>query len=705
MKELQMKKTRLSQTMTGVCLSLLAVSSLLAQENTASSQAGANSATVTPSSRSGGPATDEKLGEVSKNDRQSARWVAELMLREHLSQKPIDDMISGRALEMFTKSLDPAKTYFLKSDIAEFQQWNTKLDDQFKEGDFSAAFEIFKRFLQRVDEGVNLALYWVDQPMDYSVQETLSTDSEKMDFAADEAELRDRWRKRIKYNLLVLKGDETLKDDPKEKLRRRYRNFSNRMKQLDNSDVVEMFVTAITTSFDPHTTYMSKDTFKSFMIQMSLQLEGIGATLSADDEGYTVIKNIVPKGPADKEGQLKVEDKIVAVGQGEDGEYVDVTGMKLDDVVKMIRGKPNTMVRLSVISGNDSKEIRIVREKVNLDDQAAQGEVFERGQKADGTPFKVGVINLPSFYSDMDGGDGSKGRSTTTDVDKILQDFRGQAVDAVVLDLRRNGGGSLREAINCTGLFIDYGPVVQVKDPQGQVQQHNDERRGLSWDKPLVVLTSKFSASASEILAGAVQDYGRGLVIGDTTTHGKGTVQSLLDLNQLVFRGQDAPQYFGALKITMQQFYRPSGDSTQKRGVLSDIILPSVTDKMDVSETDLDYPVEFDRVSAAAFKPMGMVTPEIVTDLAGRSRERIEKSEDFAKEIRKIAKYVEFKDAKSVELNEEKFRKQREEFDAEKEDEKQLESTASKTEGIEMTPYLEEVLQITQDYARLLNKG
>jgi carboxyl-terminal processing protease len=704
MKELQMKKTRLSQMTTGVCLSLLAVSSLIAQENTVPPQAGTNAVAPPQSSRSG-PAADEKLGEVSKNDRQSARWVAELMLREHLSQKPIDDLISGRALEMFIKSLDPAKTYFLKSDIAEFQQWNTKLDDQFKEGDFSAAFEIFKRFLQRVDEGVNMALYWVDQPMDYSVDETLSTDSDKMEFAADEAELRDRWRKRIKYNLLVLKGDESLKDDPREKLRRRYRNFSNRMKQLDNSDVVEMFVTAVTTSFDPHTTYMSKDTFKSFMIQMSLQLEGIGATLSSDDEGYTVIKSIVPKGPADKQGQLKVEDKIVAVGQGEDGEYVDVTGMKLDDVVKMIRGKPNTMVRLSVISGNESKEIRISREKVNLDDQAAQGEVFERGQKADGSPFKVGVINLPSFYSDMDSGDGSKGRSTTTDVDKILQDFRGQAVDAVVLDLRRNGGGSLREAINCTGLFIDYGPVVQVKDPQGQVQQHNDERRGLSWDKPLVVLTSKFSASASEILAGAVQDYGRGLVIGDTTTHGKGTVQSLLDLNQLVFRGQDAPQYFGALKITMQQFYRPSGDSTQKRGVLSDIILPSVTDKMDVSETDLDYPVEFDRVSAAPFKSMGMVTPEIVTDLAGRSRERIEKSPEFGKEIRKIAKYVEFKDAKSVELNEEKFRKQREEFDAEKEDEKQLESTASKTEGIEMTPYLEEVLQITQDYARLLNKG
>lgn len=692
MKSLQINITGPVRTMLTKCLSMLVVSGL--------GLSGLWAQTAAPA-----PADGKQLGEVPKNDRQSARWVAELMQREHLLQMPIDDKISGRALDMFIKSLDPAKSYFLKSDIDSFQQWKTKLDDQFKEGDFSAGFEIFKRFLQRVDEGVNIALYWVDQPLDFTVDETLLTDSDAQDFAADEAELKDRWRKRIKYNLLVLKGDETLKDDPKDKLRRRYRSFANRMNQLDSSDVVEMFVTSVTTSFDPHTTYMSKDTFKSFMIQMTLELEGIGATLSADDEGYTVIKSIVPKGPADKQGQLKVEDKIVAVAQGEDGEFVDATGMKLDDVVKMIRGKPNTMVRLSVISGNESKEVRIQREKVNLDDQAAQGEVFERGRKGDGTAFKIGVINLPSFYSDMDSGNGSKGRSTTTDIDKILQDFRGQSVDAVVLDLRRNGGGSLREAINCTGLFIDYGPVVQVKDPQGQVQQHNDERRGLSWDKPLVVLTSKFSASASEILAGAVQDYGRGLVVGDTTTHGKGTVQSLLDLNQLVFRGQEAPQYFGALKITMQQFYRPSGDSTQKRGVLSDIILPSVTDKMDVSETDLDYPVEFDRVSASAFKPMGMVNAEMVADLAGKSRERIEKSEDFARDLRNIARYVDFKNAKSVELNEEKFRKQREEYDAEKEDEKQLESAVSKSDGIEMTPYLEEVLEITQDYARALGKG
>jgi carboxyl-terminal processing protease len=357
------------------------------------------------------------------------------------------------------------------------------------------------------------------------------------------------------------------------------------------------------------------------------------------------------------------------------------------------------------MSGSEIKNIRIVREKVELDDEAARGQVFEDGAKADGSPFKIGVIDLPSFYSDMEDGDSTHGRSTTVDVQRILQDFRTKGVDAVVLDLRQNGGGSLGEAINCTGLFIDRGPVVQVKDPTGQIQQLNDETTGMTWDKPLVVLTSKFSASASEILAGAVQDYGRGLIVGDTTTHGKGTVQSLLNLNQLLFRGQDAPQYFGALKITMQQFYRPSGDSTQKRGVLADVVLPSITDKMDVGETDLDYAVEFDRVSKASFLNLGKVTSEAVQQLTSKSQERIAKSEDFAKDIRNIAKYVEFKQEKSLELNEAKFNARRAEFDAEKEDEKQIESAVNKKDEIKRTPYLDEVLHITADYARSLGDG
>ena len=648
----------------------------------------------------------DDFGKPSNADRQATRWVCELMEKQHLSQHPIDDEISQRALVKYLKALDPAKVYFLKSDVDEFGKFKDSLDDQIKAGDFTAAFEIFSRFLLRVDGGVKTATYWCDQAHDFSVDEELVTDRDLVDYAQDEAELNQRWRQRVKYNILVLKGDETLKEDPLEKLRRRFKAFGKRMHQVDNEDVVEMFVSAVTTSFDPHTSYMSKDSFKSFDIAMTLQLEGIGATLQGDDEGYTVIKRIVSKGAADRQGQLKVEDKIIAVGQGDDGESVDVNGMKLDDVVNMIRGKAGTTVRLSVMTGNEIKTVKIVREKVQLEDEAAHGKVFEDGTKADGTPYKIGVIDLPSFYADMENSGSTGGRSTTVDVDRILQDFKSQGVDAVVLDLRHNGGGSLREAIDCTGLFVDSGPVVQVKDQYGQIQQHNDERRGMSWDKPLVVLTSKFSASASEILAGAVKDYGRGIIVGDTTTHGKGTVQSLLDINRLVFRTQNPPQMFGALKITMQQFYRPNGDSTQKRGVISDVVLPSITDKMDVGETDLDFPVEFDRIAKAAFSELGMAKAEIIQKLSDQSQARIASSEDFAKDLRRISKYMEFKKQTAVELNETKFRAKRAEFDAEKEDEKTIEDQVNRNDnGIKRDHYLDEVLRITTDYAKALSDG
>jgi carboxyl-terminal processing protease len=453
---------------------------------------------------------------------------------------------------------------------------------------------------------------------------------------------------------------------------------------------------------------MSKRTFENFMIQMRLQLEGIGATLQSNDDGYTVIKRIVANGAADKQGDLAVEDRIVAVGTLPGSEMVDVVGMKLDDVVAMIRGKAGTVVRLSVLkeSGSEIKNIEIVREQIELDDEAAQGKVFEVGTKDDGSAFKVGVIDLPSFYSDMAGGSGGTARSTTTDVERILRDFNQQGVDSLVLDLRRNGGGSLREAIDCTGLFIDAGPVVQVKAPDGRIEQLNDERRGMAWKKPIVVLTSKFSASASEILAGALKDYNRGLIVGDSTTHGKGTVQSLIDLNQLVYNSKNPPSYFGALKITMQQFYRPDGDSTQKRGVFSDIVLPSITDKMDILESDLDYAVEFDRVPTASHVDLKEVTPELVERLSKNSQARIAASEEFQKTMKRIAKYEELKQDKAVPLSLAKFKARSEEFDAEKEDRKTMEEQINKSSNaIERDYYLDEVLQITSDYARELGAG
>ena len=673
---------------------------------------------------------------ASNYDEVASRIVATLMQERHLSTRPLDDSISFRAFEKFIKGLDPLKAYFLQADIDEFEQWRANFDDQLKGGKFAVAFSIFERFLKRVEQRTATAIEMVDVEHDYSLDEELITDTDLLQYAKDEESARERWRKRIKYSLLVLrsdKQDEEQKDspdkasdsnkkkkkiDPKDTLRKRYNSFARRMGQMDNEEVAERFISAITNSFDPHTSYLSAGTFENFMIQMSLELEGIGATLQGSDEGYTVIKSIVPGGAAAKQGGLKVEDKIVQVGQGDeegqnfDGEleakhtteYVDVYGMKLDDVVGMIRGKAGTTVRLNVMSENDSElhTVVIVREKIKLEDSAAHGAIFEEGTKVDGTPNKIGVIELPSFYAAMED---AGGRSTTTDVLKILNDFNRKGVDALILDLRANGGGSLKEAIDCTGLFIDLGPVVQVKDAFGEIDELNDENRGMAWSKPMVVLTSKFSASASEILAGAVQDYQRGLVIGDTATHGKGTVQSLMNLNQIMFRVRNPPNYLGALKITTQQFYRPNGDSTQKRGVLSDIVLPSVTDKMDVSESDLDYPVEFDRVPRASFATYDFTSPEKTKSLIEKSQARLANSEEFQDRIEKIAKYVEQKNLKSVSLNEEKFLARRRELNADKEDEKALEDQLLPDSDIKRNYYLDEVIRITVDYMDLLTKN
>jgi len=506
---------------------------------------------------------------------------------------------------------------------------------------------------------------------------------------------------------LVLKSDKTEGEEAREKLRKRYTSFAKRMAQYDTEEVIEMFLTAVTTSYDPHTTYFSKTTYDNFMIQMRLNLEGIGASLQSSD-GTTIVKRVVPGGAADKHGKLKVEDHIVSVGQGPKGEMVDVTDMKLDDVVQLIRGKANTIVRLGVklANTNEQKTYTIVREKIQLADSAAQGEIFEAGTKADGSTYKIGVIDLPSFYADMDGA--RKGatdyRSTTRDVRKILDDFNAKGVESVVLDLRHNGGGSLSEAINCTGLFIKAGPVVQVKDFFGAVRPLYDEDQSIAWSGPLVVVTSKFSASASEILAGAIQDYKRGLIVGDTSTHGKGTVQSLLDLDRDFFRVEMQPKLMGALKITMQQFYRPEGASTQKKGVVADIVLPSFSDHMDVGEADLDYAIEFDRVRASRFEPFSLVNPQLTGDLTKASKDRIAQSTFFKELDTDINRYIEAKAKKSVSLNEVEFFAQRE-IDSDKEEEKALEEQINADKKIERDEYLSEVLSIAADYIRMLKEN
>jgi carboxyl-terminal processing protease len=586
--------------------------------------------------------------------------------------------------------------------------------------------------LARIDQRVALVDMLLKQPQDFTVDEEMVVNSDAATYAKTDAEVADKWRKRIKYDLLVLKAD-TGKDNPNgitgqaaiDKLSRRYHSFARRMHQTDSDELLEMYLNSFTTAFDPHTDYMSPSTLDNFDIQMRLELEGIGAALQSED-GYTVVNKIIPGGAAEKEGHLKAKDKVVAVGQGPEGSYEDVVDMKLSDVVKLIRGKRGTVVRLEVMPavGGVRKKIAITREKIELKDSAAQDVVFEVGRtpngdlavgdprkpardrvfpvgaKPNGQPYKIGVIDLPSFYMDMNAarnGDPNF-RSTTRDVKKILENFNAQGVDAMVLDLRSNGGGSLQEAINLTGLFIDAGPVVQVKDADGQVQPYQDVEPGAVWKGPMLVLISKFSASASEILAGAIQDYHRGLIVGDHATHGKGTVQSLMELGPTLFRVPNAKK-LGALKITMQQFYRPHGESTQKRGVLADVEIPSLTSHLDVGESDLEYPVEFDQVAPQPFQKVSYVDKNIAARLQSLSDQRRQASDDFKKVLKNIDRYLAQKEKKTVTLNEAKFMAERADMNADKEEQKEIEELNDPTQpGIKLTYYLKEVLAIAADY-------
>lgn len=654
-------------------------------------------------------------------DANIVRAVSSLMSRMHIAGKPLNDEISQRAFDSIFRGLDPLKVYFLKSDIEQFEKNRNNLDDFAVTGKLDFIILVYKTFLSRLDERIEAAHQFVDTEHDFSVDENIARDPEKIDYPADTAEANDRMRLQVKLRLLSLESDRLRaeqdkaagkqqsdlervligdpNEDPRERLHRSYRTVQKRWHQFDADELLELFVSSVTTSFDPHTSYMSPGTHKNFMISMGLNLDGIGAQLTSED-GYTKLTSIVPGGAADKDGRLKPGDRITAVGQGEEGAMDDVIDMKLDEVVSRIRGTAGTVVRLAVMpaDGGETKILSITRQRVALEDSAARSQVIEHGQKPDGAGFKVGYIDLPSFYMDMEAASRNSDsfRSTTRDVRRILGEFRDQAVDTVVLDLSRNGGGSLTEAINLTGLFIDRGPVVQVKNPVGQVQVYDDEESGVAWDGPLVVITSKESASASEILAGAIQDYGRGIVVGDPTTHGKGTVQSLYDLGQQLLGGAAK---MGALKITIQQFYLPAGKSTQRQGVLSDLVLPQITAEIDNSEADLDYSLPHDTISPTRFSKYNMVNSTMLNSLRSRSADRVRQDDGFNRVLKRMELYRQQKDEEFISLNREEYLRRRAEVDAQREEEEQLlDSQIPKKEVFRNDYYHREILEIARDY-------
>ncbi|MEM8944518.1 MAG: carboxy terminal-processing peptidase [Planctomycetota bacterium] len=661
------------------------------------------------------------------NERHISFLVAHLMDQDHLSNLQVNDETSKRAFEKFVESLDAMKLFFLQSDIDEFAREQYRIDDYVKRGDLQLARRIFDRFLQRVRERIAVAQQAVDIEHDYTLDETMVRDPEKMAYAKSVAEADERWRKRVKYDLLVQLADDVSKEEAIEKLHKRYRSIRRNWEQTDGDELMELFLSALTMSFDPHSSYMSPSTLENFTIQMRLELNGIGASLQSQ-YGETIVKRLVPGGAADKDGRLKIDDVITGVAQGSSDDFTDIVEMKINDVVQLIRGKPGTIVRLEVMPADKSgrKIYDITRARIELKDSEARSEIIERGpdgaavdeatgqvvqqQVGDGTVKKIGVISLPSFYMDMEGrrrGDPNF-KSTSRDVRRLLEDFNAQGVDLVIMDLRFNGGGSLPESVQTTGLFIDQGPVVQVKAPNGLVQPYPDDEAGMVWSGPLVVLINKFSASASEIFAGAIQDYGRGIIIGDQSTHGKGTVQQLNELGQRIMPVR--PPNYGALKLTIQQFYRPGGDSTQNRGVVSDIELPYRTTYLEgIGEADLDYALEFDRVAPLPHVNYPYAGAQLVSTLTQSSERRRQNSEFFIDEMRKIERLKKRQAEATVTLNKDKFLAEREEVNSEKDKEEISDMLQEDDRPIfpldeksPLAPYNEEVVAIALDYLKLL---
>lgn len=570
----------------------------------------------------------------------------------HYNKVLVDDALSTDLLDTYLEDLDPSRAFFFQSDIDEFESYRYTLDDQIRAGDVSAGFVIYNRLQERTVQQLNAAIARLKDPtpFDLNRDEYLDTDPSDNPWVQSQAEMDDLWRKRIKGAVLNLILADKTEAEARETLIKRYENQLKRLSQNKSEDVFQSFTNALTHHYDPHTAYFSPRGSENFRINMSLSLEGIGAVLQSENE-FTKIVRLVPAGPADKTGHLKPADLIVGVGQGKEGEVEDVVGWRLDDVVDKIRGPKGSTVRLEVApAGSKDKSMRkiveIERNTVKLEEQAAQKRVIEieRGQRR----YRIGVIDIPAFYIDfaaLQRGE-SDYRSTTRDVEKLIEELKAKPLDGLMIDLRNNGGGSLREANELVGLFIDRGPTVQIRDQNGRVEIHGDFNPKISYSGPLAVIVNRLSASASEIFAGAIQDYQRGIVVG-SQTFGKGTVQTLQPLNH------------GQLKLTHAKFYRISGESTQHKGVVPDINFPELFDKKEIGESALEGALPWDQVREARH---GLYNPasSVLEELNRRHDQRTDNQPDFNFMREQIRRAQALREEKTLPLNLEQLKAKRE---------------------------------------------
>lgn len=573
--------------------------------------------------------------------------IIEYLRLGHYQHLEMDDQLSSKMLDEYLMYLDKSRSHFTRGDIQEFEVYRHRLDDDLKNGNLDAAYAIFNRYTRRMEEQVNYVLARLDKglsSLEFDKFESMEVDRENAPWPADTKELEDLWRKQLKNAILLLRLSDKPDAEIVDKLKSRYQNQIKQLQQFKSNDVFQIYMNTFTGLYDPHTQYFSPRTSENFNINMKLSLEGIGAVLQNEDE-YTKVLRLVPAGPADNGGQLKPTDLIIGVGQGENGKIIDVVGWRLDDVVDLIRGPKGSVVRLEIIPGGNTKAnraakiINITRDTVRLEEQSAKKDIveFNAGGKK---PLKIGIIDIPAFYMDyraQQAGDPNY-KSTTRDVRKLLDELNKEGIDGLVVDLRNNGGGSLSEAITLTGLFIETGPTVQIRNTNGSIRILEDRDPTYAYSGPLVILVNRLSASASEIFAGAIQDYQRGVVIG-SQTFGKGTVQSLQPLDQ------------GQLKLTQSKFYRISGGSTQSRGVVPDIVLPSLFDNTEIGESTMPNALPWDTISTVSYPKYRNIN-QWLSELQKRHAARSKDSSEFAYLLEKKKLQDEEKHKTRLSLNE-----------------------------------------------------
>lgn len=616
-------------------------------------------ASATPSSIQGDTTSRLKPKAVYGKE---AKVIAYILDNNHYRKILLNDSLSSVILTQFIKSLDNNKTYFTSQDLKSFEKYRYLIDDLTKAENVDVAFEIYDVFKKRFDERMRyITGTLVKQDFDYTTNEYYETDRDKETWPKDEAELNEVWRKIIKSQALSLKLAGKNKAEIQEKLTERYdRLIKSYTRDINAEDVFSMYMNSITEAYDPHTNYFSPAAADRFKQSISLSLEGIGARLQTDND-YTKVVEVIPGGPAEKSNLVHINDRIIAVGQA-DGDMVDVVGWRIDDVVKLIKGPKGTKVRLKILPAATGvngapEEIQLIRDKIKLEDQQAKKTMIN--YQKNGKNMKLGVIRLPSFYMDFE--EYQKGNpnytSTTRDVQKLIKELQQENMDGLVLDLRDNGGGSLTEAIDLTGIFIKNGPVVQVKNSSNRVEVGADDDPAIVYNGPLVVLTNRFSASASEIFAGAIQDYHRGVVVGEST-YGKGTVQTVIDLDKFI---QDPNNEVGQLKLTFQKFYRVTGSSTQHKGVTPDVKLPTALDPEQFGESSSPSALPWDEIRGTLYQKTPVINDRVLAGLNKAYNERLKTDAALGRFVTETAETKKSLTDTKISLNEVTRKKEMEE--------------------------------------------